>query len=153
MDVGREMMYWIDESAKIWRAGLDGANIESLVEPTFAFLGVGSHRPFIAGWSIALDTVQRRMYWTDDGPRWLSRDRIGNLARISRADFDGSNVEVIHSFDSDMRELDIALDLRQAERRIYWGGDTIQRSGLDGSNVEDVYRHSERVRSIAIEER
>ena len=80
LDVAGGKMYWtrwyyLDgrPTGEIQRANLDGSNVEDLVPVTE---GLGVLR------SIALDVVDRKMYWTDRG-----------TDKIQRANLDGSNIE------------------------------------------------------------
>ena len=112
-------MYWTDpERSKIYRADVDGSNVEDLV--------AGLTFPS----SIALDPGAGKMYWT-------------TTSKIQRADLDGSNVEDLATGLVDYysgRDIDIALDTK--ERKMYWTGRqtvSICRANLDGSKVEDVF--------------
>ena len=78
---------------------------------------------------IALDVSGGKMYWTDHG-----------LAKIQRANLDGSNVENVVTGLSSPEG--IALDLTNS--KMYWtdyGTDKVQRADLDGSGVEDLVHH------------
>ena len=124
-------IYWTDRSrGTIYRANVDGSNIETLVS------GLRSPR------GIALDVAEGKIYWTDYD---LYRDDTGT---IHRANVDGSNVEtlVIGGDRTRIPSLGspegIALDV--AESKMYWmdwiDGDRdsyrikIHRSNMDGSN-------------------
>ena len=110
-------MYWTDlERGAIYRASLDGSNVEPLVtEPNVPF-------------GLALDVAGSQMYWTD-----LER------GAIYRASLDGSNVEPLVTEPN----VPVLLALDVAGSRIYWIGidpvdveGIIYRASLDGSNVE-----------------
>ena len=112
LDVAGGKMYWTNgETNGIFRANLDGSNAEEVLK-----LLVGT--PL----DIALDVAGGKMYWT----QWE-----GN-ASISRANLDGSNVELLIN-PGDRRG--IALDV--AGGKMYWtdGFEGIGMSNLDGSNV------------------
>ena len=117
LDVDRSRMYWVDKGKDIIRrSDLDGTDVEDLI--------TGVEDPE----DIALDTVSGMMYWTERGTN-----------AIRRADLDGGKVETIAESDGPKG---IALDVTRG--RVYWtarGGGTpdagvIQRSGLDGSDVQ-----------------
>jgi hypothetical protein len=117
LDVHDGKMYWLDETSpcdtKIQRANFNGTGVEDLITS-----GVGCSR-----W-IALDVSGQKMY-------------LSGLYEIKRADFDGSNVEVLLKLKLQSGSGGIAIDSSAA--KMYWGArDKIQRSNLDGSNVEDV---------------
>ena len=78
---------------------------------------------------LALDTAERKMYWTEYV--W----RLGDFPLISsyRANLDGSNMEPMDF----LLPGDIALD--PAGGKLYWTDDhKIRRAGFDGSNIEDL---------------
>ena len=111
-------IYWID-SEDIYRASLDGSNVEPLVTRGVFF-------------GLALDVAGGQMYWT-------GVDRDEGEGVIYRASLDGSNVEPLVT--GEIIPLFLALDV--AGGQIYWtGGDpdegegVIYRASLDGSNVE-----------------
>ena len=114
-------IYWIRGHQTIQRSNLDGLNAEDLV------FGLGSLG------ELALDTAGGKMYWTNN-------DRKA----IQRADLDGFNARNLVS-ESKARYLsNLVLDV--VGDKMYWirtneDDDytrTIQRSNLDGSNVEDL---------------
>ena len=112
LDVAGGKMYWTNgETNSIFRANLDGTNAKEVLK-----LLVGT--PL----DIALDVEGGKMYWT----QWQ-----GN-ASISRANLDGSNVELLIN-PGDRR----GIDLDVASGKMYWtdGFDGIGMSNLDGSNV------------------
>ena len=112
LDVTGNQMYWTNsETNSIFRANLDGTDAKEILK-------------LIAGnpVDIALDISDGKMYWT----QWR-----GN-ASISRANLDGSNVELLIN----TSEIgDIALDV--ANNKMYWtnGFDSIGMANLDGTNV------------------
>lgn len=78
-----------------------------------------------------------KIYWTDSGtgnPNPMQDDKI------QRADFDGSNVETLLTFQNFLRlPMGIALDV--VGGKMYWTDatrDRIRRANLDGSGVEDI---------------
>ena len=132
LDMVGGKMYWTsyEEStgSKIYRANLNGTNIETLL----------SGEPSVT-WGIQLDTSGGKIYWTV----WSNNDDPGGN-KIQRANLDGSNVENLVSvpfvhFAGYTGPRDIVLDLSRG--KMYWtdyGGGKVQRANLDGTNTEDI---------------
>ncbi len=129
-------VYWTDsEVGTIQRANLNGSNVEALVN--------GTRSPS----DIALDAAGGKMYWADYEGK-----------EISRANLNGSNVETLVT--GLAGPSNIVLDA--ARRKIYWmdqvwnpvtGSITessIQRSNLDGSNVQEIFTGSGGAAGIAL---
>ncbi len=121
LDIEERKIYWISVTGYgIERANLDGSDREKLVP--------------VDGQGVSLDLDTGKMYWTS------------NAGTISRANLDGSNVELL--IDGLVFPDSIALDL--VNGKIYWtealsrvrsgpniGVDgAIKRANLDGSDVE-----------------
>ncbi len=126
LDVDGGKMYWTDGVMdKIFRANLDGSNVEDLVN-TREFvtpLDLGATVPA----SIALDVTGGKMYWTD----WHTN-------KILRANLDGSNVEDILTSGVSF-SCGIALD--PINRKIYYTDTTthkIRRANLDGTQITEL---------------
>jgi hypothetical protein len=106
-------MYWSDfDIPTVRRSNLDGSHVENIF--------TGSECPI----DIALDVSAGRMYFSD-------------LGSIKWTNFDGSNAHTIYN--SDDYVMCIALD--SLSGKIYWANyeaGKIQRSNLDGSNVQEV---------------
>ena len=116
LDIALSHIYWTDSSrGTIYRANLDGSNVETLV--------TGAYAPV----SLALDVDGGHIYWIDWEP-----------STIHRANLDGSNVETLPievDTPSSHQPLDLALDVDGGH--IYWtASSTIHRANLDGSNAE-----------------
>ncbi|MDE0426536.1 MAG: DUF5050 domain-containing protein [Candidatus Poribacteria bacterium] len=125
---GRTHWHRYDTPPKIWRADLDGRNVEDLVTNGLEFPN-----------DIKLDIENGKMYWID-------------IDKILRADLDGSNVETLiimpWQTSRSVARGYIALDV--AGNKMYWtnigttdkGTDDIPpkilRANLNGSNVEDL---------------
>ncbi|MCY3681556.1 MAG: DUF4955 domain-containing protein [Gemmatimonadetes bacterium] len=127
LNVDRGKMYWTDGVMdKIFRANLDGSNIEDIVntrELVDPPLDPGATTPA----SIAIDATGGKVYWTD----WERN-------KIFRANFDGSNAEDIITSGVNFSR-GIALDL--VNRKIYYtdtSSDKIRRANLDGTKKEDL---------------
>ena len=118
LDLAGDRMYWVDKwTNTIRRSGLDGAQVEDLVTEV--------ETPE----DIALDLAAGKMYWAEQ-----------STGAILRADLDGSNGETLVEAEGPMG---IALDVTGG--RMYWtargdsrfsDGGVIQRSNLDGSQIE-----------------
>jgi len=134
LDLHSGKMYWTDvENREIHRANLDGSNIEDIVT-------TGDYSSTPSG--LALDLSAGKMYWTDTG-----------LDKIWRANLDGSATEELVTSGIPAATA-IALDLNAG--KMYWVDSglrregMIQRSSLDGSNIEDL-RSEEDPTTIALD--
>ena len=108
---GTSKIYWAN-GKKIQRADSDGSNVKEVV-------AAGAPR------ELAVDVLDGKIYWTDQGSR-----------KIRRADLNGSNAADVVSFGL-ISPVGIALDAGNG--KIYWtdsGSNKIQRANLDGSQVE-----------------
>ena len=126
LDTLRGKLY-VTDGNRIWRADLDGSNLENPVWASGIFGG------------IAVDSVGGKVYW------------CSLLAgKIHRADLDGTNVEEI-VIGLDRPEF-VTLDL--AAGKIYWtdrDAGKIQRAKLDGTGVEDLVEGLGLVSGIALD--
>lgn len=127
IDVDGGKMYWTDGVMdKIFRANLDGTQVEELVntrELVNPPLDPGKTAPA----SIAIDATGGKVYWTD----WHTN-------KIQRANLDGSNAEDIITSGVNFSR-GIALD--PENRKIYYtdtSSDKIRRANLDGTKKEDL---------------
>ncbi len=124
VDADGGKMYWTDAVAdKVQRANLNGTTVEDIA--TGASLA-----------GIAVDKVNDKVYWTDDGA-------------VYRADLDGSNAEVVVGA---VGAGAIAID--PEDSKVYWTilfPPTIQRADLDGTNVETLVTASDDDAPRAIE--
>ena len=115
-------IYWSDTGTNtIKYANLDGSNIETLVPVNFS-----DDPPFIPIWltaELALDNVNRKLYWSDFGSE-----------TIKRVNLDGTNIEELISDSA----YSIALDLE--EEKIYFAHSNhgVRRANLDGTSIEDI---------------
>ena len=108
-------VYWTDFEGKIQRSNLDGGGVEDLV--------IGG-RPF----GLDLDLAGGKMYWTDDA-----------TDTISRANLDGSSIEILVTTPLSFDSRAIALD--HLNGKMYWTDNQsskIQRANFDGSDIEDL---------------
>jgi hypothetical protein len=116
----------------ILRSNLDGSSIEPVLQ----------NLPSVI--RLAVDSAGGKIYWcgvTQDPPL---RGVILQIGHIWRANLDGTAVEETHDLNQ-LWPMGIALDV--VGGKIYWSGawqggcdavNRIQRSNLDGSNVEDL---------------
>ena len=125
LDGDGDKMYWtkLEPStleSEIWRANLDGSNIETLVT------GLDNRLK-----SLALDVTEGKIYWTE-----IFVSRFGSRSDIRRANVDGSNIETLITIDNTSGLRGITLDV--AGGKMYWTRKSgkIQRANLDGSNIE-----------------
>ncbi len=126
LDALRGKLY-VTDGNRIWRADLDGSNLENPVWASGIFGG------------IAVDPVGGKLYW------------CSLLAgKIHRADLDGTNVEEI-VIGLDRPEF-VTLDL--AAGKIYWtdrDAGKVQRAKLDGTGVVDLVEGLGLVSGIALD--
>jgi hypothetical protein len=107
-------LYWVNRGLDytIWRANLDGSQVEGLL-----------NRPAALG--LALDVPRGKLYWTDRG-----------LEHVFRANLDGTGVEdVFPAAEASFLEVD------SVAAKIYWTDfEAIRRANLDGSNEEALFQ-------------
>jgi DNA-binding beta-propeller fold protein YncE len=122
LDLRQRKVYWTHVNndtggvghRQIRRAGLDGSNVETVLDD----LGTPD--------GVALDVPNRKMYWTDQ-----------SYHSISRANFDGSQREVLVITEPDSRPFGIDLDLK--DRKMYWVDwecDVVRQCNLDGTGLK-----------------
>ena len=125
LDTAAGKMYWAvgnsetDDGNKIQRANLDGTNIEDLV-----IVGSGSNPGHRGPRSMALDPLQKKIYYTHAG-----------MGKIQRANLDGTNIEDV------VTGLVAPIGIDFISGKMYWtdwDAGKIQRANLDGTNVEDL---------------
>lgn len=138
-----EKVYWIDDTTfssfvvddSIMRSNLDGSGAEVILseemDAEFAIPSLAVHSP------------SGRIYWTN-----------ANTNEIKRADFDGSNIEVIAQ--TVVNPLGIAVD--PVGEKVYWStselfltASTIERADLDGSNRELILTPSSATYALAVD--
>jgi len=114
-------MFWLDQvENQLLTAGLDGSDPHPIRD-------TAAHR------GIAIDPVAAKVYWSTS-----ISDRRG---QIHRANLDGTGHEiVVSSPDPEFKPSAIAID--PAGGKIYWTDyvvDIVQRSNLDGTDIELLY--------------
>ena len=130
-------MYWTSGRGIIYRASLDGSNVEPLVTRSSEVL-VG----------LALDVAGDQIYWT-------GIDLEEGRGIIYRASLDGSNIEPL--VPGEIVPNSLALDV--ARGQMYWmgigleegGAVIIYRASLDGSNVEPLFESSQALGGLALD--
>ena len=133
LDASHGKIYWVERTNGIYRANLDGTNIEQLVDDAIWS---------ISGGRIALDVAGGKMYWTNAGR--IALDVAGDqmywtnaeIESIYRANLDGTDKEALLRVSNGGSLLDIALDIRHG--KMYWTQMNVFRADFDGSNVEPV---------------
>lgn len=116
---GQTKVYFNRSSDKIQRANVDGSALEDLI---LARLNSPT--------DITIDPVSNEVYWSESG-------------KIMRMDRDSGRVELIIEFPPDgaFTTVIAAIALDLTNNKLYWinGAEAaIQRSNLDGTNIEDV---------------
>ena len=122
LDPASGKIYWItfelnSRIRHIHRADISGSNIETQISAPSRFGSV-----------LDLDTVNDKIYWTNQESPW-----------IQRANLDGSEIEDVISTGINQPT---ALSLDLLGQKMYWldeNRDTVMRSNLDGGEIEDVY--------------
>ena len=120
---------------RVMRCDLDGSNVETLVQTGVGEDGRHDETKWCVG--VAVDHVERHLYWTQKGPS------DAGLGRILRAGIDipagesaahRSDIEVVFK---DLPE-PIDLEIEHATRMLYWtdrgdppNGNTVNRAPLD----------------------
>ena len=128
-DVANEKLYWTEQVGKnrgrITSADLDGSNVQVLVN-----IKSGVPR------SIAIDSTQGKLYWTD------------SRGRIQRANLNGKGIRnLIRNLKSPEN---ITVDV--AGGKLYWTEDPggIRRANLNGKSIEDIASNLDSLTDIAI---
>jgi len=136
LDTVDRKLYWGDrEGMRVMRCDLDGSNVETLVQTGVGEDGRHDETKWCVG--VAVDHVERHLYWTQKGPS------DAGLGRILRAGIDipagesaahRSDIEVVFK---DLPE-PIDLEIEHATRMLYWtdrgdppNGNTVNRAPLD----------------------
>ncbi len=132
LDIQNHKIYWIGWTHNIKRANLDGTDVETIYNPQA--LNPDKVERIHSPITIALDTSAKHIYWGNMWAPW----------GITRANFDGSNIEdfTILPVDGGVFNIrvdaeDIKLDVK--EGKIYFQdslNDNIARVDMDGSNYE-----------------
>ncbi len=147
VDGSRRKVYWIDQF-EIYRANLDGTDIEMLLE---------SWEPF----DLAIDEGAGKIYWLfyyPKNPHTLGQANLDGtdserfLDTIQVANLNGMNQETLVTVDKSGWWHDIDLD--NTNQKMYWVNrhkGLIQRANLDGSDVETVVSDLAEPKYIALD--
>lgn len=136
LDLAAQKLYWADrEGMRVMRAGLDGSNIETLVQT-----GHGDDDRLDATRhcvGVAIDRAHGHLYWTQKGPSNGGRGKIlraGIDIPAGDTAADRGDIEVL--FDGLPEPIDLDLDLDT--RMLYWTdrgdpplGNTVNRAPMD----------------------
>ncbi|KAA3605228.1 MAG: DUF5050 domain-containing protein [Calditrichaeota bacterium] len=122
IDATNSKIYWQEDGSanRIRRADLDGSNIENLV--------TGLDSPD----GIAVDVTNSKIYWSEGS---------GGSATIKKANLDGSSITTLITNGANGLNRPRGIDIDETNSKMYFAdrnGNKIQRSDLDGSNVEDL---------------
>jgi len=157
LNVDSRKLYWSSGSS-IYRSELDGSGVDSHTYPTccvFALEAFGDDLFFGAGgttekgiWRADADGSNEQFLHESGGPLDLAYDTVESklyvaaLAVIFRMNLDGTDFEQVVSLPSwqlvNSYPTQIVVDVQR--RKMYWADQVakvIQRSNLDGSDVED----------------
>lgn len=122
LDVPNNTLYWADNiKNKIFKANLDGSN------PS-VWLDLGSDEPL----GLDLDLVNNKLYWT-------SKNFVGTVNYIKRADLDGSNQETVVTLNYASFLENLVVDA--PNNTMYWVDrfpDKISKANLDGTGITDI---------------
>ncbi len=127
IDVGitNSKIYWGDfDDDNIKRSDLDGSNVETIITTAELATGMGEIIDF------AIDETNAKLYWVDNSGGGF----------ISRSNLDGSSPENLLTSVNGL-STPMGIDIDETNSKLYWidnGTDKIQKSDLDGSNIEDV---------------
>lgn len=125
VDVLSGHVYFLDPDADvIRRMDLNGSDLTSVLTITPDSGAQTTLR------DIALDLTSRRMYFTDGTD-------FGHVSKISRANLDGSGLQLLTTDEPNSGPTPIDLDL--AHGKMYWTdyvNDEVLRANIDGTNVE-----------------
>jgi DNA-binding beta-propeller fold protein YncE len=129
-------LYWCDrEGMRVMRAGLDGSNIETLVDTSEGDTRPGPDaRKWCVG--IAVDTAGGKFYWTQKGAEKAGQGRIfrANILPEGQTPANRRDLELLYE---NLPE-PIDLDIDPTTRTLYWTdrgdpprGNTVNRAPLD----------------------
>jgi len=152
LNVELRKLYWVNSGqspSTVYRSALDGTGVESHTYSTCCINtleAVGDDLFFGAGgvmlkgiWRADADGANEQFLHGAPSPQDLGFDPVENKLYVAteaiyRMNTDGTSSEQIVKLQSLADQ--IVVDSRR--RKVYWGrGNVIQRSNLDGSNVED----------------
>ena len=134
IDIKSEKIYWSDQlQNQIGRANLDGTD-PTVIIPFPCAPSVGNF--CIAGAELAIDSVEKKLYWTTAYCSDTTCSR--GLGDIMKSNLDGSNIETV--LVAVGRPSSIQVD--PIVKKIYWTdyvNDVVRRSNLDGTRIDDLF--------------
>ena len=134
LDLQNHKIYWIGQGHSIKRANLDGTGIETIYNPQV--LNADKVERIHSPVTITLDTSAKKIYWGNMWAPW----------GMTRADFDGSNIEDITILPVDGGVFNIRVDAEDIQLDVKAGkiyfqdslNDNIARVDMDGSNYKNL---------------
>jgi hypothetical protein len=127
-DFGAGFLYWCDrEGMRVMRSNLDGSNVTVLVRN--GVFPVDSHDVMRHCVGVAVDPVNRYIYWTQKGPPDGGKGRIFRAGLELPADQQPENRADIELLMDQLPE-PIDLELDSKNNLLYW----TDRGNLDGGN-------------------
>jgi hypothetical protein len=143
-EIARKMYWTAEQPDQIFRANLDGSQLELLY-------GDDLDSPFYGLNAIELDLKAGKMYWTESGTQQ-------QFAALRRANLDGSSVEDV--IPNALLRRPSGLAIHFGQRKLYWGESTqdgepgrIRRANMDGSNIENLIEVGVNTFGLALDER
>ena len=134
IDIKSKKIYWSDQlQNQIGRANLDGTDQTIIIAfPCAPSVGIFC----IAGGALAIDSVEKKLYWTTAYCSDTTCSR--GLGNIMKSNLDGSNIEaVLVAVGSPS-----SIQVDPIGKKIYWVDsgirELIRRSNLDGTEIEDL---------------
>jgi hypothetical protein len=141
-DFGAGFLYWCDrEGMRIMRSNLDGSNVTVLVRN--GVFPTDSHDVMRHCVGIAVDPVNRHIYWTQKGPPDGGKGRIFRAGLELPADQQPENRTDIELLIDHLPEpIDLELDTKN--NLLYWtdrgnldGGNSLNRARIDSKQLEN----------------
>ena len=135
LDLHNRKMYWIGNAySRIYRANLDGSDVETIIDGEELIVDRNKHA--FSPMNITLDSLNGKIYWGNKTVRW----------GISRADYDGFNIEDIRIAPVDGGLFGITVDAENIQLdvkagKIYFVDSfkkNIARVNFDGSKYENL---------------
>lgn len=135
LDMHNRKIYWIGNAySRVYRANLDGSDVVTIIDGEKLIEDTTKHT--FSPINITLDTLNGKVYWGNWIAPW----------GISRADYDGSNIEDFRIAPVDGGLFAITVDAENIQLDVKAGkiyfvdslNDNIARVNFDGSNYENL---------------
>jgi sugar lactone lactonase YvrE len=136
LDRRHRKLYWCDrEGMRIMRCGLDGSNLETLVQTGDPVADAGDQKRWCVG--IAIDAERGHLYWTQKGADNSGTGRIFRTSiTLPNGERPDSRSDIELLYEGLPEPIDIELDLER--RLMYWTdrgdpprGNTVNRAPMD----------------------